>query len=75
METGKIKWYDPGKGYGFIRPDGGGGDIFVHVTAVEQADLVRLHAEDRISFETEVGHSGTKAVNISLVGYPNGNST
>lgn len=51
MPEGKVKWYNPTKGYGFIVPSTGGKDVFVHVSAVEQAGLTTLNENDVVSFE------------------------
>jgi CspA family cold shock protein len=51
MSTGTVKWYNSTKGYGFIEPDGGGGDVFVHVSAVERAGLRDLREGQKISYE------------------------
>ena len=51
MATGTVKWFNPTKGYGFIAPDDGGKDVFVHVTAVQQAGLAELQEGQKISFE------------------------
>jgi len=54
MPTGKVKWYNGQKGFGFIQPDDGGNDIFVHVSAVERAGLAGLAEGQAISFEIKV---------------------
>jgi cold shock protein len=51
MTTGTVKWYNPEKGYGFIQPDDGGKDAFVHVSAVERAGMNDLREGQKISFE------------------------
>jgi CspA family cold shock protein len=53
MTTGTVKWFNTTKGYGFIQPDDGGKDVFVHVTAVERSDLGSLSEGQKISFEME----------------------
>lgn len=65
MPTGTVKWFNTTKGFGFIRPDDGGNDVFVHVTAVEQAGLRSLVEGQRINFEAESGQRGLKAVALS----------
>ena len=68
MPTGSVKWYDPKKGYGFIQPDDGSKDVFVHVSAVEAAGLGRLNDSQRISFEIERGKNGkVSAVQLKAV--------
>jgi CspA family cold shock protein len=67
-QTGVVKFFNTEKGYGFIKPDGGGNDIFVHITAVEQAGLRSLSEGQKISFEIEPDKKGKgpKAVNLRL---------
>ncbi len=63
MPTGTVKFYNDQKGYGFIAPDGGGNDVFVHATALERAGLSGLRENQKVSFETEVDRrSGKTAV-------------
>ena len=53
MATGTVKWYNETKGYGFIQPDGGGKDVFVHATALERAGLRGLAEGQKVSYEVE----------------------
>lgn len=53
MATGTIKWYNPAKGYGFLAPDNGGKDVFVHASALEVSDLGSLNEGQKISYEVE----------------------
>ncbi len=53
MATGTVKWFNATKGYGFIQPDGAGGDVFVHISAVEAAGMRSLNEGDKVSFELE----------------------
>lgn len=53
MATGTVKWFNGQKGFGFIQPDEGGGDVFVHISAVERAGLGTLHEGQKVSFELE----------------------
>ncbi len=63
MPTGTVKFYNDQKGYGFIAPDGGGNDVFVHATALERAGLSGLRENQKVTFETEVDRrSGKTAV-------------
>ena len=65
MATGTIKWYNPQKGYGFIQPDDGSKDVFVHISAVERSGMGNLHEGQKLSFELERGPQGkTSAVNL-----------
>jgi cold shock protein len=64
METGTVKFYNEQKGYGFIQPDNGGKDVFVHATALERAGLRSLAEGQKVSFDTaEDRRSGKVAVN------------
>lgn len=69
-QLGTVKFYNTQKGYGFIKPDDGGNDIFVHVTAVERSGIGALVEGMRISFETEPDKrgKGPKAVNLQQAG-------
>jgi CspA family cold shock protein len=53
MATGTVKWFNATKGFGFIQPDDGGADVFVHISAVERAGLRSLNEGDKVSFELE----------------------
>jgi CspA family cold shock protein len=67
MTTGTVKWFNPTKGFGFITPDDGGSDAFVHISAVERAGLPPLREGQRVNFELQSGRNGKKsAENISL---------
>jgi CspA family cold shock protein len=67
-QTGVVKFFNAEKGYGFIKPDDGSGDIFVHVTAVEQAGLRGLNEGQKVAYEVESDKKGKgpKAVNIRV---------
>jgi CspA family cold shock protein len=68
MAEGIVKWFNAQKGYGFITPDSGGIDVFVHISAVERAGLTGLAEGQAIMFETEPGRSGKpSAVNLRLL--------
>ena len=53
MPTGTVKWFNATKGFGFIQPDSGGPDVFVHISAVERAGLSSINEGDKLSFEME----------------------
>jgi CspA family cold shock protein len=53
MPVGKVKWFDARKGFGFIEPEGGGSDVFVHISAVERAGLSTLAEGQRVSFDEQ----------------------
>ena len=52
MTTGTVKWFNPQKGYGFIEPEDGSGDVFVHISAVEEAGLVTLNEGQKVTFDS-----------------------
>lgn len=58
MPTGTVKWFNATKGYGFIAPDDGGKDVFVHISAVERAGLTGLSDNQKIGFELQPGRDG-----------------
>jgi cold shock protein len=58
VAMGTVKWFDPTKGYGFIKPDGGGKDVFVHISAFEKAGCTRLAEGAKISYELLTTRSG-----------------
>ncbi|WP_112308760.1 cold-shock protein [Pseudogemmobacter bohemicus] len=58
MPTGTVKWFNATKGYGFIAPDDGGKDVFVHISAVERAGLKGLNDNQKISYELQTGRDG-----------------
>jgi cold shock protein len=65
MSNGTVKWFNGQKGYGFIQPDDGSKDVFVHISAVERAGLVSLNEGQNVSYELERGQQGkTSAVNL-----------
>ncbi len=69
MPTGTVKFFNAQKGYGFIAPEGGDSDVFVHISAVEQAGLKTLHEGQRVSFDvvTDQRRGKTSAQNLKVV--------
>ena len=65
MSNGKIKWFNPTKGYGFIENDAGGKDIFLHVSALEQAGINTLEEGEAVSFEIGENRGRENAINIT----------
>jgi CspA family cold shock protein len=64
MTIGTVKFYNTSKGYGFITPEGGAKDVFVHASAVEAAGINTLSEGQRVSFDIQPDPKGTKAVNL-----------
>ena len=64
MSNGKIKWFNPTKGYGFIENDAGGKDVFLHVSALEEAGIDTLEEGEAVSFEIGENRGKENAVNI-----------
>ena len=67
MANGTVKWFNPNKGYGFIKPDDGGKDIFVHISAVERAGINTLSEGQKISFETATNKGKISAANLKVI--------
>ena len=67
MANGTVKWFNDAKGFGFIAPDGGGQDIFVHISAVERAGLTGLKDNQKVTYDVEAGRDGRQsAINLKL---------
>lgn len=68
MPSGTVKWFNTTKGYGFIAPENGGSDIFVHISAVERSGLTGLADDQKVSFEMSEGRDGRQmATDLSLL--------
>jgi CspA family cold shock protein len=68
MATGTVKWFDDAKGYGFITPDGGGKDLFVHHTGIAGDGFKTLAEGARVEFDPEEGQKGPQATNVVTAG-------
>ncbi|MEM1297926.1 MAG: cold-shock protein [Pseudomonadota bacterium] len=68
MATGTVKWFNTDKGYGFIQPDEGGKDVFVHISAVQRSGLTGLADNQKVEYELEEGRDGRQsASNLQLL--------
>ena len=67
MPTGKVKWFNEQKGFGFIQSDGGGPDVFVHISDVQRAGLSTLNEGERVSFDIAQDRGKTHAANLKIV--------
>ncbi len=67
MATGTVKWFNPTKGFGFIAPDTGGKDVFLHISAVERAGLTTVSDDQKVTYDVESGRDGREsAANLQL---------
>ena len=66
-ETGTVKWFNPTKGFGFIEPENGGNDVFVHISAVEKAGLRSLGEGQKVSYEIQENRGKQAAANLTVV--------
>ena len=66
MPTGTVKWFNPDKGFGFIQPEDGGKDVFVHITAVQAAGLRDLAENQRVTYEVVTERGKQAAANLRL---------
>lgn len=67
MATGTVKWFNSTKGFGFITPDAGGGDVFVHISAVEKAGLRGLNDGQKVSYELEESRGKQSAGQLKVI--------
>ncbi len=67
MANGQVKWFNATKGFGFIQPDEGGADVFVHISALERAGLTDLKEGQRVSYELATNKGKTSAANIKVL--------
>ena len=70
MPNGTVKWFNPNKGFGFIEPEGGSQDVFVHISAVEAAGMNTLNDGAKVSFELETGKNGKVADTFASITKP-----
>jgi CspA family cold shock protein len=66
MAKGTVKWFNPAKGFGFIQPQGGGGDVFVHISAVEKAGLSTLNEGQLVEYEVVSNRGKSSAENLKV---------
>jgi cold shock protein len=66
MATGTVKWFNPDKGFGFIQPQDGGKDVFVHITAVQAAGLQSLNENQKVTYEVATERGKQAAANLKL---------
>ncbi len=67
MANGTVKWFNPTKGFGFIAPESGGKDVFLHISALERAGMTTLNDDQKVTFDVESGRDGREsATNIAL---------
>ncbi|MGA4668219.1 cold-shock protein [Propionibacteriaceae bacterium Y1923] len=67
MATGTVKWFNADKGFGFISPDDGSADVFVHFSAIQSSGYRTLNENDKVSYEVEQGPKGLQAVQAQVI--------
>lgn len=67
MKTGIVKWFNSSKGYGFIQPEQGGSDVFVHISALERAGIPQLNEGQRVSYELATNKGKVSAANLKII--------
>ena len=67
MTTGTVKWFNPSKGFGFIEPEDGSSDAFVHISAVERAGLTTLNEGQKVTYELQAGQNGKSSAENLVV--------
>lgn len=67
MAQGVVKWFDPSKGFGFIAPDGGGSDVFVHISALEAARIRTFDEGQKVEYELTMHKGKMAAINLSIL--------
>lgn len=66
MTTGIVKWFNDGKGFGFIKPDDGSKDLFVHFSAIQASGFKTLKENDKVQFDVEQNAKGPRAANVKM---------
>lgn len=67
MATGTVKWFNDAKGFGFIKPDEGGEDLFAHFSAIQSSGFKSLQENQRVQFDVTTGPKGKQASNIQII--------
>lgn len=67
MTIGTVKWFNTTKGFGFIQPEQGGNDVFVHISALQRAGIPTLHEGQKVSYELATSKGKTSAVNLQVI--------